>query len=293
MMSIQRHSFDDIHVGDHICFDRTFTEQDFAAFSLLSGDRNLLHHDSRYAAERGFRGPIVPLHLALAPLSAIAGMNLPGEPSLYLSHHAHAILPIFYNETITYSARVRSISAPKQTLDLTVIGIRGDEVVLEAEMAVQVRDSTWETAATHPIRRADRARRAVITGASGAIAVSVARLLLQRGWNLILQTRPAHSDSLRDTFGNSAHVRVVSADLSSDSDRHRLMEIVGASGVDCIVHTASPPVDAALGTHVAVTHKTLAELSMTALPNMLRQQDGAIVFIGSAAVEAAPRGWDD
>ena len=83
-------SIDDFALGDYVTFTRRFRPNDYQAFARLSADRNPLHHDARYAKATRFGAPIVPLHLASAPLSAIAGMMLPGHRSLYLQSRLRA-----------------------------------------------------------------------------------------------------------------------------------------------------------------------------------------------------------
>src|SRR6185436_16589741 len=99
-------SFVNFSVGDSVSFTRRFSQADFDMFSRLSGDQNVLHHDAAVAAGSQFKRPILPLHITAAPLSAVAGMIFPGEPSLYLEHHLRAVGPAFYDEELTYSARI-------------------------------------------------------------------------------------------------------------------------------------------------------------------------------------------
>jgi len=167
-------AFDRFQIGDHIVFDKTFDQSQFDAFSSLSGDRNPFHHDAAYAARQGSdERTIVPLHMTLAPLSMIAGMVFPGEPSLYLGHEIRAAKPVHYGETLRYSARIESVNQSHRVLNLRVLALKGASVVLDATMRVQARYADWEFNPLHPIRREGDAT-ALITGGSGEIGQAIA-----------------------------------------------------------------------------------------------------------------------
>src|SRR5690242_17094217 len=113
--------FDDFSVGDTVSFARRFTPDDFASFSALSGDRSPLHHDAAYAAQSSLGRPIVPLQLAAAPLSAVAGMFLPGHRSLLLDSQVRAIEPVDYGMEVVYSAQIVAKHSALNVLTIRVI----------------------------------------------------------------------------------------------------------------------------------------------------------------------------
>ena len=116
-----KRQFKDFSVGDYINFDETYNSKDFDKFSAISGDENSLHHDYEYSKETEFREPIVPLHLSIAPFSRIAGMYMPGLPSLYLGHKISALRPVFYNQKTNYSAKIISINSEYKILTIKVL----------------------------------------------------------------------------------------------------------------------------------------------------------------------------
>ena len=81
-------------VGDTLLLRRTFSSADFAAFSRLSGDANVLHHDSAYAASTPFGRPVLPVHLSAMPISAVAGMAFPGRRALILANSLKATVRV-------------------------------------------------------------------------------------------------------------------------------------------------------------------------------------------------------
>jgi len=285
--------FDDFHVGDHAVFERSFSTGDFAVFSALSGDTNPLHHDAEYARERsGFGAPIVPLHLTLAPLSMIAGMIFPGEPSLYLGHEVTASQAVKFGERLRYSARIVAINHSHRILTLRVLALRQAEVVLDATMRVQARTSQWPSSLSSLVRPAGPGR-ALVTGASGEIGGAVAVALARAGWRLLLQDRgpTAWRARLLEQLDGAADVRFVAAELASDVEPV-LAAVRAADDLELIVHVASPAVAAPVDQLVAVNFSALQQLAEAALPGLLSHQHGAIVLLGTAAVRAALPGWE-
>jgi 3-hydroxybutyryl-CoA dehydratase len=61
------------------------TDQEMAAFRLLSGDDNPLHHDADFARRRGFEGPVVYGGLIIAQVSRLLGTELPGAGCVWRS----------------------------------------------------------------------------------------------------------------------------------------------------------------------------------------------------------------
>ena len=47
-------NFKDFNIGDYVTFEKTFKNKDFDNFYSLSGDKNLLHYDKKYAASTAF-----------------------------------------------------------------------------------------------------------------------------------------------------------------------------------------------------------------------------------------------
>ena len=293
-------TFDDFAVGDYVAFTRRFEPKDYEAFAKISADRNPLHHDARYARASRFGAPIVPLHLATAPLSAVAGMMLPGHRSLYLQSRQRALGPIAYGRDITYAAKITAKTEGSATLALRCIAFAESEVLLEAEMMVQVRDDVPESLTPKWDGEAEilrpGPRTALITGATGEIGASTARALARIGFNLLLLHRgrnEAIKALKRECQELGAEVSTLSGSLSDKRALGRLSAAVAKrDDITEVVHAASSALDASADELLAVNHGALVQIAGAVLPSMLRRQDGRILLIGSSAVQHNPAGWE-
>ncbi|HVE15688.1 MAG TPA: SDR family NAD(P)-dependent oxidoreductase, partial [Chthoniobacterales bacterium] len=289
-------SFKNFTVGDHVVFERSYSLADFAAFSKLSGDGNPLHHETGYAERSSFGRLIVPLHITLAPLSMIAGMVFPGEPSLYLGHEVHAARPVHYDETIRYSARIETINTARSVLGLRVLALRGAEVVLDARMRVQALKDEWETPPTLVVRKASEPGLAVVTGAAGEIGGAIACALAAKGWRLLLQDRGKKESRqlVEERLARlGAKAEFIAADLATAEGRADLAGAVSArEDIGLLIHAASPPVNATTEDLVAVNFTAFKSLIDAALPAMLLRQKAAVVLISSIATEHSLPGWE-
>jgi|GEM_PF-387702 len=292
-MGINRMNFSDYKVGDLAVFKKHFTSQDFKNFSTISGDTNPLHHDDEYARNSEFERTIVPIHLAISPLSRIAGMIFPGDPSLYLEHSVRAIKPIYYDEEITYSARIESINYALMTLNIRVIAISGLEVVLDANVIVKSRCETWESA-NSVLELALPEEFSLVTGATGEIGSALSLALVKRGKNVLLLNRGSEkkisrlNELLRAEKKQGQTIEHITLDLQKNDDVLSFCKkIVEEHKISAIYHTAAPPIKSDINEHVQVNYSALKMISEAALPSMLSRQMGLVLSLGSVAVERA------
>jgi short-subunit dehydrogenase/acyl dehydratase/acyl carrier protein len=297
-MSETKH-FSDFGIGDCVVFEKEFTQKNFEEFSRLSGDRNPYHWDEGYASQTELGRTIVPMHMTMAPLSMVAGMIFPGDPSLYLGHEVHSVSPVYYGDPLRYSAKIVAINESHRILSIRVLAIRGSDVVLDASMRVQCQHETWEPTQEEP-GKPIAAKRALVTGASGEIGSALALSLARQGWNLLLQYRGNEEAKAKLeqqltllTQGGGA-VEFARADLCVPEDVEALSDRVARSDdIALVIHVASPPVTAKLGDLVQVNYAALKQIASAAIPAMLARQEGMIVNIGSMATERVIKGWDD
>jgi len=275
-------------VGDAAWRTHQFTAADFAAFAEATGDRNPLHHDDTYAVETDFGRTVVPLAMVVGPVSGLVGTVIPGPGAVILSATYRPLEPVHYNEAIAYSVRVAAVSAATDSLTLRVIAVQAGRIMLEAD--VEVTAATPEppsgTAPCGTFEPAGRRRLAVVTGVPGAIGSATARCLAAAGWDLAVVHRGGEERVralIDDCRAAGAEIESLGADLAETADRARLAEWIREAAPALLVHAASPPPTSARGPQFDVGYGALRDLTEAAIPGMLRRQEGAVVFLGSAA----------
>lgn len=290
-------AFSDFQIGDLAVFEQSFDPDAFTQFAAMSGDLNQLHHDANYAAASEFARPIVPMHMTISPLSRIAGMIFPGHPSLYLSHEVRSILPVFYGDRLSYSAKIIGLNAGLQTLTIRVLVCREAQVVLEAQMRVKSRLPTWTTRHEEP-DLTPPAGAALVTGATGEIGTALAVTLARRGLDLILADRgpgakrEALEQALGRVTGKAQTITFATADLNDpDCVETLCATLARQKTVTSVFHSASPPLDAPLHDLVQVNYAALQQISQAVLAGMLLRQGGVIANVGSVAMERLIPGW--
>ena len=97
---MKNYEFAELTVGQEANFARTFTLEDMAQFSKLTGDFNPLHTDEEYAKNTEFGGRVVHGLLAGSLFSTLVGMYLPGKYCLVLSLEMQFHNPVKPNHEI-------------------------------------------------------------------------------------------------------------------------------------------------------------------------------------------------
>jgi NAD(P)-dependent dehydrogenase (short-subunit alcohol dehydrogenase family)/acyl dehydratase len=294
--------FDYFRIGDFVAFDRVFSKDEMTAFSGLSGDENPLHWDPKYAALTEFKKPIIPAQLVASPLSAIAGMMLPGHRSLYLGSDMKMLSPAYFGDKLTYSARVNGLSEAGSVLLIDVTVFRKHDLVLQARLKVKVRSDVDEQhAPAHDddvvIEKDADSNTAVVTGAGGQVGSSVALELIENGWDVILVFRKESARIKKlEKAAKDAGVKgsLAKANLAKEPELTALAKRLSRrKDIRLLVHTASPPIDASLENHMRVNFTALQSLTQALLPGMLRRQSGRIIQVGSSAIQFQPAGWEN
>lgn len=174
------YQFSDFRLGDAIHFYHTFSDADFELFYQLSGDDSLSHDPKKASLVPA----TVPLHMVLAPFSRIAGKNFPGFPSLCLGSKISAVAPVYYNQSLCFSARIIEINQSQRVLTLQVIVSANDIVVVEAEMKVQATSDVWDEPPELPVFRLNEQKKILIWGGEHDVAYALICQCLGAGFHV-------------------------------------------------------------------------------------------------------------
>jgi acyl dehydratase len=115
--------YDEIRIGDRRTLTKTVTETMVREYAELSGDFNPVHMDESYCRSHGLDARIVHGMLVLSFLSALIGVQLPGEGAVWMSQSIEFIMPVKIDDTIDIIGEV-SGKSDGNALGLKIIALK-------------------------------------------------------------------------------------------------------------------------------------------------------------------------
>ena len=129
--------FSELRVGQAEEFTKTVTETDIVMYAGITGDFNPLHVNEEYARQSRFSGRIAHGMLTAGLVSAVLGMKLPGEGSIYVSQSLRFTKPVRIGDTITARIEVLELYSEQKRVRLaTTCRNQHRDLVLEGEALV-------------------------------------------------------------------------------------------------------------------------------------------------------------
>ena len=135
---IANFSYDEIKIGNHYSFKKSFSRDEVIQFSKLSGDINPLHIDEKFAKKSIFGRNIVHGMLISSLFSKIIGVHCPGERSLYLSQTLNFRKPLFINEEIIVKGEVIKKYDSLKIIEMKTEIIKNEEILVSGLAKVKV-----------------------------------------------------------------------------------------------------------------------------------------------------------
>ncbi len=127
-----------LNVGDKASISKAFTAEEVEQFARLSLDANPLHLDEAAAAESIFGRRVVHGALVSSLFSALLGMKLPGEGTIYLGQKSSFKAPVYLDEEITATVEVTEIREAKGIAKLATTAVNSvGKTVIEGEAVVK------------------------------------------------------------------------------------------------------------------------------------------------------------
>jgi 3-hydroxybutyryl-CoA dehydratase len=155
MNQINRHVyfFEDLEVGMEASFAKTVTQADIVAFAEVTGDKNPVHLDGKYAATTIFKTPIAHGMLTAGYISAVFGTELPGPGAIYVSQTLNFRAPVRKGDRVAAKVRVMELYPAKRRARFECICSVNGAAVLEGEAVLMVpMRSSSESRMFHPKR---------------------------------------------------------------------------------------------------------------------------------------------
>jgi len=129
--------FSELTLGQSAEFTKTVTETDIVMYAGITGDFNPMHVNEVYARASTFSGRIAHGMLTAGYISAVLGMKLPGEGSIYMSQTLRFTKPVRIGDTITARIEVIELFPEKRRVRLaTTCRNQNSELVLDGEALV-------------------------------------------------------------------------------------------------------------------------------------------------------------
>lgn len=296
-------TFDEIRVGDSAEIQRTLSAELVEAFAELSGDRNPLHLDERFARERQMPGAVSHGMLIGSLVSTLIGMELPGPGALWAQQSFRWLRPVLVGDTVRVALRVVHKSTAERSIKVEVEAMdqhgsrvmQGEGVVVMTERRAVPQDAAPSQPAV------------LVTGGSGAMGAAIARAFVAEGAAVAVgyHDRANAAESLcRELSNGKGLVVAVKLDVRNSAS---VGTAVGEAGdrlgkrIDVLVNCAGTPFVPKsfqeltwqeIGDALDVQVQGAFNCAQAVLPAMVESQNGAIVNIGSAFAAGVPQvGW--
>lgn len=133
-MSYHLTSFDDLKVGQKAFLRKTITEADLSHFIAITGDKNPLHVDERFAEQTFFGQKIAHGMLSASLFSTLVGMHLPGIGAIFKSQTLEFLRPVFIGDNLCAWFEITAIDPEAEIIEIkSWIENQNKEIVIEGK----------------------------------------------------------------------------------------------------------------------------------------------------------------
>jgi 3-hydroxybutyryl-CoA dehydratase len=138
LVTRQVYHFEDLEQGMEASFAKTVSEADIVAFAEVTGDKNPVHLDEKYAAGTMFKERIAHGMLTAGYISAVFGMELPGPGAIYVSQTLNFRGPVKIGDRVVAKVRVMELYPAKRRARFECVCTVDGKAVLEGEAVLMV-----------------------------------------------------------------------------------------------------------------------------------------------------------
>ena len=122
--------YEDLKVGQSATMEKTVTDDDLQAFGRATGDMNPVHFDEEYAKKTLFKGRVAHGVLSIGFISAVLGMKLPGEGTIFVSAKVEFKAPVRIGDTVVTTGTVKEIGERRRVVMDCLCTVNGTPVVI-------------------------------------------------------------------------------------------------------------------------------------------------------------------
>jgi len=264
-------------VGDCRQITHKFTNDELDIFANLTGDRNPIHMDERFASNSAAGGQVVHGMLAASFVSTLIGMEIPGSGALWHTFQVNWREMIRIGDTLRFSATISAINSALNILVLKIVGCdindtnkvfldgmakvmlishkanqrflvtpvcnSHDGGAIASQVCQTVDKNIKEIGAGHDKALTSNVlsgKVIIVTGATGVLGTAICQQLVRDGAKLLLWGRDQNKlMAMREILGQTV-IGVVCCDLSDMSSVTQNASILSQShDVFGIVHAAA------------------------------------------------------
>ena len=129
-------AIENINIGDTTSVEKTMTLANVMAFADISGDKNPIHLDRKYAEATRFKGQLVHGMMAASMFSSLFGTEIPGEGCVYKSQSLSFRRPIYIGDTVLAQVTVTHVDVAKKTVKFRSHCLVNDKIAINGEAEI-------------------------------------------------------------------------------------------------------------------------------------------------------------
>jgi 3-hydroxybutyryl-CoA dehydratase len=139
VMSRNAYYYEDLELGMEASVQKRIAAADIDAFAEVTGDKNPVHLDSKYASRTIFKERIAHGMLTASLISAVFGMELPGPGAIYVSQTLNFRAPVKIGDTVTAKVKLVELFPQKRRARFDCVCVLNDgRTVIEGEAILMV-----------------------------------------------------------------------------------------------------------------------------------------------------------
>tara|TARA_X000001036_G_scaffold124191_1_gene117717 strand:- start:14478 stop:14957 length:480 start_codon:yes stop_codon:yes gene_type:complete len=137
--------FNKIKIGDKAEVRHKITEKDINKFINLTGDKNKIHYDKKYANKTYLKKPVAHGMLGASFISTLIGTKLPGDGAIWFSQNLDFLRPVRVNDKIKVTAKVVYKNVINKILKLSIlIENQFKQPVISGEVSIKATDKDYQ-----------------------------------------------------------------------------------------------------------------------------------------------------